>query len=267
MEAPATQRRTLLDLADSRPLVIAHRGASSEAPGNSLAAFEAAIEAGADAVELDVRQTADGVLVAHHNAARRGTPVASLTYRELVRRSRHRPPTFEEVLRLCAGRVALDVEIKVSGYEEAALDLIEAYAAPQRVAITSFHSAVIDAVRGLRPAFSCGLLMGPGRLRSSRARVEQTLVDVALRCGADFIAPHQLLVGLRPHSALRRSASSPLLEAAAEARLPVAVWTVNGSQRLRHFLAEPRVAAIITDLPAIAVELRAAGSATAPSQV
>ena len=266
MEAPATQTRTLLDLAARHPLVIAHRGAPTEAPGNSLAAFEAAIEAGADMVELDVRRTADSVLVAHHSAARRGVPVASLTYRELTRRSRHRPPTFEEVLRVCAGRVAVDVEIKLSGYEAAALELIEAHPALRHVVVTSFHTAVIEAVKALRPAVPCGLLMGPGRLRTTRARVDVTLVDLARRCGADFIAPHQLLVGLRPHSARRRSAS-PLLDTAAEARLPVAVWTVNGRQRLRHFLAEPRVAAIITDLPAVAVELRGAGSGPALPQV
>ena len=58
----------------SLPLVIAHRGASREAPENTPAAFEAAIALGADAVELDVRRTADGVLVVHHNASRRGSP-------------------------------------------------------------------------------------------------------------------------------------------------------------------------------------------------
>ena len=58
----------------SLPLVIAHRGASRDAPANTPAAFEAAIAVGADAVELDVRRTADGVLVVHHNASRRGVP-------------------------------------------------------------------------------------------------------------------------------------------------------------------------------------------------
>src|ERR1700694_5554003 len=74
------------------PLVIAHRGASSDAPENTPAAFEAAIALGVDAVELDVRRTSDGVLVVHHNASRRGVPMALLTYAALVRRSRHAPP-------------------------------------------------------------------------------------------------------------------------------------------------------------------------------
>src|ERR1700690_122982 len=101
----------------SLPLVIAHRGASRDAPGNTPAAFEAAIALGADAVELDVRRTADGVLVVHHNASRRGVPVALLTHAALVRRSRHEPPTLDTVLDLCEGRIALYVEIKEPGYE------------------------------------------------------------------------------------------------------------------------------------------------------
>ena len=55
--------------ADGRavPLVLGHRGASAAAPENTLAAFARARELGADGVELDVRRTADGVLVVHHD--------------------------------------------------------------------------------------------------------------------------------------------------------------------------------------------------------
>ena len=50
------------------PLVVAHRGASAaHPPGNTVAAFAAAVALGADWVELDVRLTADGALVVHHD--------------------------------------------------------------------------------------------------------------------------------------------------------------------------------------------------------
>ena len=97
--------------------MIAHRGASREAPQNTPAAFEAAIAMGADAVELDVRRTSDGVLVVHHNASRRGVPLAMLTYSGLVRLSRHEPPRLDTVLDLCAGRIAVDIEVKEVGFE------------------------------------------------------------------------------------------------------------------------------------------------------
>ena len=53
---------------EKRPLVIAHRGASSDFPENSLEAFSGAFEQGADWIELDVRRSKDGVLVVHHDA-------------------------------------------------------------------------------------------------------------------------------------------------------------------------------------------------------
>src|SRR5580693_1649171 len=127
----------------SLPLVIAHRGASRDAPANTPAAFEAAIALGADAVELDVRRTADGVLVVHHNASRRGVPLTLLTYSALVRLSRHEPPTFDAVLDLCAGRIALDVEIKEAGYEVEVIEAASSRFPRDRLLYTSFEEAVI----------------------------------------------------------------------------------------------------------------------------
>ena len=51
------------------PMVVAHRGASADAPENTLPAFELAWKQGADAIECDVWMTADGHLVCHHDRA------------------------------------------------------------------------------------------------------------------------------------------------------------------------------------------------------
>lgn len=265
VEASARQVTGLLDGSAPRPLVIAHRGASADAPDNSLRAFEVAIEAGADLVELDVRRTADGLLVAHHSARRRGVPLERLTYAELVHRSRYRPPRLDEVLALCAGRVAVDVELKESGYEAQALELVEARLRPERVVVTSFQAQVIETIKSLRPGMDCGLVVGLGKLRRSRGGVGPVVVDAARACGADFLAMHQLLAGLSPHAAARRPFASPVLRAAADAELPVAVWTVNGLRRLRHFITDPLVTAVITDLPGTAVALRTATGEARPS--
>ncbi|MBV8529079.1 MAG: glycerophosphodiester phosphodiesterase [Candidatus Dormibacteraeota bacterium] len=255
----------LLDGRAGRPLVIAHRGASADAPENSLAAFDAAIAQRADLVELDVRRTADAQLVVHHSARRRGVQIDRLTHDELVERSRHRPPLLDEVLALCAGRVGVDVEIKEAGYESEVVAIVERRLDAAQAVVTSFHAGVIETVKSLRPELRCGLVVGLGRIRTSRAGVDRAVVDPARLCGADFIAMHQLLAGLRPHSQRGRAlATSPVLKAAADAGLPVAVWTVNGVIRLRHFLNEPLVAAVITDTPATAIDVRQ--SLSTPSQ-
>jgi glycerophosphoryl diester phosphodiesterase len=243
----------LFGLTHDGPLVIAHRGASRVAPGNSLAAFEAAIDAGCDAVELDVRQTADGVLVVHHAAARRGTPVARLTYQDLVNRSRHVPPRLDEALALCAGRIGLDVEIKDEGIEAAVLSLLAQRFPLNRLLISSFHDTVIAAVKRLDAEVRCGLLVAPTRLQRRGGRREAIAVDLAVSSGADVLLPHQLLT--RRVRATRRSGVG-LLEAAAAGGLPVITWTVNGPRRMARYLSDQRVAGIITDLPDVALDLR-----------
>ena len=80
-------------------IVIAHRGASAERPENTLAAFERAIEIGADYVELDVHADRRGRLVVTHDAPRRGTS----------------HPTLEEALDLMHGRIGVMVELKTPG--------------------------------------------------------------------------------------------------------------------------------------------------------
>src|ERR1700726_5171228 len=184
----------------SLPLVIAHRGASRDAPANTPAAFEAAIALGADAVELDVRRTSDGVLVVHHNASRRGVPLTLLTYSALVRLSRHEPPRLDTVLDLCAGRIALDIEVKEPGYEDEVIEAASRRFPRERLMYTSFEESVISTIRRLDPSARCGLLLSPARLRTLTPRYEALPFDLAERCGADLLAVHQWLAPLRLRS-------------------------------------------------------------------
>jgi glycerophosphoryl diester phosphodiesterase len=236
------------------PLVIAHRGASSDAPGNTPAAFEAAIALGADAVELDVRRTSDGTLVVHHNASRRGVPVARLTHAALVRLSRYEPPTLDAVLDLCAGRIALDIEIKEPGFEAEVIERASGRFSREQLLYTSFDESVLSTIRRLEPNAHCGLLLGARRLRSRAQRYEALPFDLAERCGADVLVVHQWLAPLRRRT--RRVPGTGLLAEARQRGFPMMVWTVNGPQRLRAYLADGRVAGIITDLPGLALETR-----------
>src|SRR5207244_4736519 len=97
-------------------LVVAHRGASAEAPENTIQAFERAIERGADAVEFDVRMSADEAAVVMHDPdVGRTTDRAGLC-RELTLadikslriKGDHEVPTLAEALRALTGRVGAD---------------------------------------------------------------------------------------------------------------------------------------------------------------
>jgi glycerophosphoryl diester phosphodiesterase len=161
------------------PLVVAHRGANVEAPENTIEAFERAIEAGADAVEFDVRITADGAAVVMHDPdVSRTTDGEGLCceltlsdIRSLRIRGDHEVPTLGDALRAISGRVGADIEIKNIPSEPdfepgrqrgvdavvAALDDV-GFRGP--VLITSFNPMVLAHARRVAPELERGLLSG-----------------------------------------------------------------------------------------------------------
>ena len=155
----------------TRPMVVAHRGASIEQPENTIAAFEAAIDAGADAVEFDVRMTVDGSAVVMHDPevsrTTDGSGIVSEMSLEQVRGLG--VPTLEEALRCLSGRAAVDIEIKNSpdepGYTpgaepavEATLAALDTVAYRGSVIVSSFDPRSIAHCRALRPDVPTGLL-------------------------------------------------------------------------------------------------------------
>jgi len=105
--------------ADRRIAVIAHRGEHLSHPENTLEAFQAAIDAGADFFELDVRTSADGKLVLMHDATvDRMTDgkgeIARMSFDAIRKLSVHgsRVPTFEEALHLARGKIGVYVDCK-----------------------------------------------------------------------------------------------------------------------------------------------------------
>jgi glycerophosphoryl diester phosphodiesterase len=219
--------------AGNQALVIAHRGASRLAPENSLEAVDLAIRLGADMVEFDVRRTRDGVLIAHHNATIRRRAIQNLTYAEDL--SGRAPATLDQILRLAAGRIQLDVELKEEGYEEEALEVITASMPTQDFVVTSFSERTVSAAKQL--GVRAGLLW-------HRVAHHETLFAHAERCGADLIAPHHRLAG-------------ELLLREAEARaIPLLLWTVNQARHMDEYLAHPAVNGVITDVPDRALAIR-----------
>jgi glycerophosphoryl diester phosphodiesterase len=220
------------------PLVIAHRGAWDPAPQNSVAAFERAIELGADGVELDVRRSVDGRLIVIHDPRIGVTAIGRLTAKQLrARLAPGQAPDLDEVLAALAPHGTLvDVELKEDGYVADAMAVVTRHLTPDRYVVTSFLDPILPQVRAAVPQARTGLLLAARRpARTLERRLEQV--------APTFLALHTTL------------ARTGLLEFAARRELPAWVWTVNEPRLLRTLLADPRVEAIITDRTRDAVAL------------
>lgn len=140
------------------PDVIAHRGVATEAPENSLAAFEQAIRTGADGIEFDVRLSADGQPFVFHNfeldlmSSGKG-PLNAYSAKDLrgIRLparggDNHSIPTLQDVLDLAAGDTILEIELKA--LEPEIVGIVGAALAPYRrqwstMEITSFEPSLL----------------------------------------------------------------------------------------------------------------------------
>jgi glycerophosphoryl diester phosphodiesterase len=220
----------------ARPLLLGHRGAPLEAPENTIAAFDRALERGADGVELDVQRSADGVpIVIHDETLERTTSgrgaVADHTAAELGRfSSRGEPiPTLHGAVAWAARRGAwLNVELKAAGVEAETLAILRAAGWAGRTLVSSFLPHVVERLLRLAPDVPCFLL-------SERW-------DEACRASVRRLGAHGVC--------LRDDAATPA--ALAELRalaLPVVVWTVDDAARIATLLAESGVAAVITNRP------------------
>jgi glycerophosphoryl diester phosphodiesterase len=143
---------------------IAHRGAKRELPENTVPAFTRAFERGADAIELDVHGTEDGVVVVHHDPDVRlptgkARAIAAMTWSEL-RRVELSPgigvPSLAEVFDVTPPGKTVYVEIKGEGIESAVIAAIRER--PRRCALHSFDHGTIARCRELAPDIPRGIL-------------------------------------------------------------------------------------------------------------
>lgn len=146
--------------------IIAHRGASSERPENTIVAFRRAVELGADAVELDVHLSADGVLMVHHDAVPHDPPshdlagrdIRSLTVEQLAafRVGGEPIPTLAQVLDAVGDRTRVYCELKGPGTAAAAVELLGRRGAA--AAVHGFDHRQVAEARRLAPALARGVL-------------------------------------------------------------------------------------------------------------
>lgn len=234
VDAPGLQRTFTRMTAPAETLIVAHRGAWGAAGENTLAAFERAIDIGADMIEFDVRRTGDGQLVVHHDRDRGGLPLSGVRAAALDGGSEP-PPRLVEVLDLARGRIQIDVELKERGCLGEVIPHLRRFGL-EHCLLTSFHDDVVAAAKAALPALTAGLLVGRYR-RASELFPGRRLAAAQ----ADVLVIHERLADT---GVLRR------------VQVPCVVWTVNASARLTRYLADPRVAGVITDVPAAALEAR-----------
>jgi glycerophosphoryl diester phosphodiesterase len=259
-------------------LIIGHRGASAHAPENTHAAFELALDGGADGIEFDVRLARDGVPVVIHDSTLDRTALArgvveTLDSATLARcgvgnwfNLRHpdranelfaeeRVPTLMDVFGQYA-RYKLYVEMKCEDLPRraelarAVAELTRTFQLTHRVVVKSFEHDALREVKRVAPEVRTAALFGRSWPRPfvTAARI----IAEALDCGADEVSLHRSLL---------REAT---VEEARRRGFEVLVWTVNSPASLRRAL-RLNLRAVFTDYPGRMCEtlskLRAEGRA------
>ena len=234
------------------PLRIAHRGASGAglAPENTLAAFERAIRIGVDILEVDVQATADGQIVALHDATLDRTtdgrgPVREQSLAQIRRADAgswfavdfkgERVPTLQEVLELARHRALVLIEIKADFIAERILHVVESMAAASQVIIQSFNPQNVHRTKLLNPGIPTALLVGQLPTTPSRVRARR-LVKQVLRTGANAL------------SIWHATLTPPLFEEMRKRGIAVWAWTVDQEIIMRD-LALMGIQGIITNYP------------------
>ena len=229
-------------------MVYAHRGDRSRAPDNTIEAYMLAVEAGADGIELDVRQTRDGVLILYHDDRDPAVGAFSSLDFRVLREMAPQVPTLREAMQAIPRHVFVNVEIKNlpgdAGFDhersivDKILDELRIYDDPTRILLSSFDPLSMQHARSVGREFLRGQLV--------RAPVE---LDVGLALAKDLSAD-----AINPQYALLRDDAAALMARIREMGLHTVVWDVHTPEEVAS-LATAGADAIITDDPAMAREV------------
>jgi len=247
-----------------KPLIIAHRGASAHAPENTFAAFQKAIESGADGIELDVRLAKDGVPVVFHDAtlarlAKIKSRVSDCTAEELSKIdvgswfnraytrsaddkfSAETVPTLKqlfEFLRDYDGLIYIELKGKdstISALAETVCELIRQTNLFPNIVIKSFKLNGVKIAKQILPEVRTAALFEPKIL--TMLDKKKRILDAAQKCKADEISLHRSL------------ATKSFVRRASEKNFSTVIWTADDPIWVKRSL-DFGIKAIITNNPA-----------------
>ena len=249
----------------ARP-VVAHRGAAAHAPENTLASFEAAIDAGADALEFDVHLSADGHVVVIHDPTLARTTDRSGTVAEMplariqaadagarfTRDGRTFPfrgrgvrvPTLDEVLARFPSTPLL-IEVKTTAATDALRRTLGRHGAAHHCVVGAFDHRALEPFRA-----------EPWRSSASHADMLRMLSHVLIR--RSLGAPSYRAIAIPPRWRGLPLPIGGIARAAGRHGIPVHVWVVDDPNAARR-LWRLGVAGIITNDPAAILDARGAG--------
>jgi glycerophosphoryl diester phosphodiesterase len=248
--------------APARTLIGAHRGASAEAPENTFAAFDLAVEQGADLLEFDVHATSDNQLVVHHDPTLRRTAGSDVRLGNLTRAqldqydvgawrgsqfAGQRVPSLDAVLTRYGHQVYLNVEIKAGrGHNRlmasAVAYLVRRAGSLDRLVVSSFHLATLETLRSVEPRLRVGVLAEDRPIEAVLYAREIGAVAVHLQA---------------------RAIAGSAVDRAHALHLAVVAWTVDDPREMAR-LAGLGVDAILSNQPArLATVLRGGASSGA----
>ena len=241
--------------AGAQTRVIAHRGFSSRAPENTLAAIREAISIGADMAEIDVTLSSDEEIVVIHDETLQRTTngsglVSQFTLAELKdldagswfgpRFAGERIPTLDEVLRTVNGKILLNIEIKSEAVEGGiaarVVETVQRHEMKDQVVISSFSPTALEQVHSLAPQFTTAVLYYQDLQQGLDA------VDIVDSLGASVF------------NIKRTRLTSTMMRRCLEHGIPVGIYTVNKKRHMRRMIKKG-VAAVFTDHPDRLIEV------------
>jgi glycerophosphoryl diester phosphodiesterase len=205
------------------PLVIAHRGDSSNALENSPEAIHRALSYPVDMIEVDIRKSQDNVLYVMHDQTSQRTggrniDIERSTSQAIAKvklRNGEPVPTLNDVIKIVSGKVGLNLEIKSDGAGLLTAEHLNSSDYQGYVLVSSFKEAEIQAVRRAMPALPTSMIFDVFSAHDVPSYSEKGYKIISLR---------------------RMTVSARLVEACHERGIQVYVWVVDDEDEMKKFI-------------------------------